>query len=358
MNETAALSLTDKYGPSLDADECARWVSQKVETYRKNIKNSILYPRWVGAFRTRHGLSGAGGADASSLGRRGSRGHRATVRTSTAAVDARHQLSIVAPVIPALDAIPVNTAYKTLSQVREGKRFFDYYVHRLGLGKKFYTTAENAQTFGVSWMVTDWDAFAGSPLQQPGPTQPTRTTTGALVIHTHTPLDLVVDVSQDHKFDWFISRDKFNRWELIARHPDLETEIRNLPSIVDDDKWFGHDFRVDGLGGSAQDTDLVAVWTLHHQRTRALPQGRMIRIISADCWLFDGPYPYGELSISEMTGGKIWNTPFGDSTFHHALGAQTALDRAMSAKVTNVLALGHQLVHITDENFELSELSD
>jgi hypothetical protein len=384
---TGSVSATyrrDQYWASLSPDETTQEVWDRIEAYRRSIKNSQLYPRWVRAFRSRHGLGDANTGEASTITRRGSKGHRAVVKSSVAAVDARHQLSIVSPVIPALDAIPVNTSYKTLSQVREGKRFFDYYVERRGLGKLLYQIAKHCQDFGVGWIVTDWDPFAGpiepqpelspaspqpgaeaAPLDaQPAPevqnngAAPQPQTTGEIVFSVHTPLTLIEDTNQDSHHDWFICRDKANRWELVARYPNLRTEILDLPSIHDDDQWMAHDFRVEGMERKGDQTDLVAVWTLHHKACRAMPQGRMLRIVSADCWLFDGPYPYPELSRSTMIADPIWNTSMGDSTFHHALGVQAALDRALSANVTNILALGHQLVSIQDENFEIQELSD
>jgi hypothetical protein len=387
-----ASTRTDTYRWALEPDEAAQEVINEIAFYRKTIKNSILYPRWVRAFRNKHGLADAQTGEASALSRRGSRGHRASLRSSVAAVDARHQLSIVAPVIPALDAIPVNSAYKTLAQVSEGKRFFDYYVQRKGVGRLFYKCADNQQVFGISWIVTDWDAFGGQALEAPGSQAPAqmnaqpqtaeevaagpdapgpdegqvaggeqvqdaRQTAGDLEFHVHTPLDLVIDTCQDGEHDWFISRDKTSRWELCERYPGMKDKILGLESVVEDDQWTSNDFRVDGFGKD-KGTDLVAVWTLHHRKTRALPQGRMLRVVSADCWLFNGAYPYEDLSISAMVADPIWNSAFGDSTYHHALGIQQALDRALSATVTNVLATGHQLVAIQNENFELQELSD
>lgn len=361
----------DQYWAALPPDECATEVWSRKDEYQKSIKSSTLYPRWVRGFRMFHGLADNGSGDSSRLSRLGSKAHRAGVRSGRLAVDARHQLSIIAPLIPALDAIPVNTAYKTLAQVREGKRFFDYYVERRGLGKMLYQTAENMQKFGVAWLLTDWDPFAGQPmpqgeppadLAQPQPAEvpegpPKQETTGDVVFSAHTPLTCVVDVNQDGEHDWYIVRTKFSRWELRARYPSQATEIANAPSIVDDEKWMGNDFKFDGLQKST-DTDLVAGWTLLHRKNRSLPAGRMLLVLTAQTWLFDGPLPYEEVPIAEMNAGKIWNTPFGDSTLHHASGIQQASDRALSATVTNVLALGHQLVSIQDENFDLQELSD
>lgn len=428
----ASTKHPDKYWADLPADDCAQEMWSRIKSYQDNIKQSTLYPRWVRAFRTRHGLADGNAGDAAYVSRRGSKAHRASVKSSVAAVDARHQLSIVAPAIPALDAIPVNSAYKTLAQVREGKRFFDYYVDRKGLGKLFYRVAEHSQDFGVGWLVSDWDPFGGPPVQpepqqpggdapggtvrpeQPAPLAPATSapppvapaagaasatpkptpgamdlsvhmpqladagaappsnegeepaedaapapvkTAGELVFAAHTPLTLIEDTAQDAHHDWFMVQDRMNRWDLLARYPGKSVEILNLPNIYDSVQWRGSDFRIDYMP-NAQNSDLVAVWTLHHKATRAMPQGRMLRIAAADCWLFDGPYPYSELSRSAMISDPILGTSMGDSTFHHALGLQGALDRTLSATVTNVLALGHQLVSIQDENFELEELSD
>lgn len=361
--------MWDRYWAAEPPEECAKAVVDKINTFRDNLKKSQLWPRYIRSFRNWHGLGDQHSGEVSTLSRRGNRGQRASVRTSTAAIDARHQLGLIAPVIPALDAIPINTAYKTLAQVPESKRFFDYFVERRGLGRIFYKTAEYCLQFGIAWCVTDWDVFGGPLLEQGnqqtgqpllGPDgQPIKPRhQGELKFRAHNPLDNVIDFHQDGHHDWFISRDKVNRWKLIEDYPALKAELLNADSVLQDDEWSSSNFRFDSLSKDRYLTDLIPIWTLHHRRASPLPNGRLFRIVNDKCWLFDGPYPYDELTIAEMNAGKIWNTAMGDSTYHHALGVQAGLDRVLSAMATNALALGHQFVNIPDENFELKELSD
>jgi hypothetical protein len=359
---SASKQRQDEYWAAVkEPSEVAREIWDKVQGWRKAMKNSTMWGRWARTYRTLHGLTDAQTGEASALTRRGSKGHRASVKSGIAATDARHQLSLISPVIPALEAIPINTAYRTLAQVREAKRIFDYFVQRKGLGKVFYKCADYMQRFGVSWIVSDWDPFGGvliPPQMEQGPdAQPTRS--GDMRFRAYTPLDLTIDLNQDGHHDWFIARDKVNRWKLVDDHPDLRSVIMNLSTVAEDDRWMGGDFRFEGtMRDKEGNSDLVPIWTLHHRPMGGLPNGRIVRIITDQDVLYEGAYPYQELTMAEMNASQIWNSALGDSTAHHAVGMQQALDRALSAIVTNVLALGHQLVSIEDEDFELAELAD
>src|SRR5262249_27244793 len=124
----AVTPLRDTYWAAESGDALAEQVMDKIQRYREALKKSVLWQRMIRAEHNWHGLQSARSGEASATGRRGSRGHRAAIRASTRAIDARRQLSLILPVIPALDAIPVNTAWKTLAQVPIAKQFFDYYV--------------------------------------------------------------------------------------------------------------------------------------------------------------------------------------------------------------------------------------
>src|SRR5258708_37706379 len=128
----------DIYWAAESGDELAALCMDKVKRYREAMKKSILWQRMIRADRNWHGLQDMQSGEASTLGRRGSKGHRAAVRSSTAAIAAQHQLALIMPIIPSLDAVPVNTAYRTLAQVPDAQRFFNYSREPPGLGRQFY----------------------------------------------------------------------------------------------------------------------------------------------------------------------------------------------------------------------------
>jgi len=361
---SASSKVRDTYWALESGDELAQVAMDKIRRYRDAIKKSILWQRMIRAERNWHGLQDPHSGEGSTLQRRGSRGQRAAVRSSTAAIDAQHQLSLIMPLIPALDAVPVNTAYKTLAQVPETKRFFNYYVEHRGLGQQFYRQVEYMQKLGTGYLVTDWDVFGGPLLPQPIPwnqgdaSQGAREFQGEAAFRAHNALDLIVDLFNDGSHDWFISRDKVSRWKLWHNYKELRDEIKNLPGVLVDDEWMQGNFRFDVQSRDDDLTDLIPVYTLHHRRTGPLPNGKMFKFLSDRVWLFEGAYPYESLHFSVMKSRSIWNYALGDTTFALALGPQAAMDRILSTCLTNVLALGHQFITVNGENFEVKELSD
>lgn len=359
----------DAYRWGLGTQECTEEMFRAIDRYRDTLKGSDIYQRWVRAHRCYHAFAEGGSGDGSFLGRRGSKGQRAVTRNSRTATDARHAIAIISQAVPSLEGLPVNSAPETLAQVRLVKRLFDYYMERRQLSREYYTAAVGSFRFGINWIFFDWDPFAGDPLpapeaepapevEEPGPT---RTTTGDIVYRARSPLQTVIDLQQSGEHDWMMVADPINRWELAARYPAQLEEIKKLRSLAEKDrKDWGNDFHL-GVTNNARgtDSDLVQVWTLYHRKCRAMPEGRILCAASDDCWLFDGPLPYDEVpSVEIVAGDKIEGTPWADSPMFHATGTQSAIDRAYSAWITNVLATAHQFVSVPDPNFSVSELSD
>ncbi len=354
----------DKYWAAESGDELAALCMDKVKRYREALKKSILWQRMIRADRNWHGLQDMHSGEASTLGRRGSKGHRAAVRSSTAAIDAQHQLALIMPIIPSLDAVPVNTAYRTLAQVPEAKRFFNYFVEHRGLGQQFYKAVTYGQKLGTGYLVTDWDPFAGTLLEKPEPwdandvSRGLRKFQGEPKYRAHNALDCILDLFNDGNADWCITRDKVNRWKLVDDYPELADDIKQAAGVLSDDEWMQGNFRFDVQSRDDDLTDLIPVFTLHHRRAGPMPQGKMFRFLDDRIWLFEKGYPYEALHLAIYRPRDIWNYALGDSTFHMALGPQAAMDRILSTSLTNVLALGHQFVHVNGENFEIKELSD
>lgn len=363
----------DVYRWATDPDECAAQMFKARDAYRNALKSGDIYPRWVRSYRCYHAFADGQSGDGSFLGRRGSKGQRAVTRNSRTATDARHAISIISQAVPAIDGLPVNSAPESLAQVRLVKRLFEYYMERRQLGREYYKAAVGSFKFGTYWIFFDWDPFAGQPLETPEPigalpegqppdapdTRPTRQTTGDVLYRARSPLDVVIDLHQSGQHDWMMVADSASRWELIARYPNAKEELQSLPSLAQErDQQWGSDFRVLGQDKSSE-SDLVRVWTLYHRKCRAMPQGRMLAAVSEDCWLFEGPLPYEEIPAVELVAGdRIEGTPWSDSPMFHATGTQAAIDRALSAWITNILATAHQLVSISDPKFEIAEISD
>ncbi len=131
---------------------------------------------------------------------------------------------------------------------------------------------------------------------------------------------------------------KMNRWDLVAQYPDLKQEILNFPSVRDEKATLGtFNFIADYL-----DDDLVYVREFYHKATPAVPFGRMVAFLNAECVFMDSDddeektgNPYEELPIVPFIFQKMHHTCLGVPWYSDLLPAQEMFDANMSAMATN-----------------------
>lgn len=138
-----------------------------------------------------------------------------------------------------------------------------------------------------------------------------------------------------------------NRYDLMANYPHLTQEIKSASSIRDE------------LQGSPnlsfmsryEDSDMVYVKEFYHRPTPALPNGRFVAYLNANCVLTDytndqGDYmnPYGTIPAHRFTFSKLIGTGLGYPMLSSLLPLNEMLDHEMSVIATNHAAFGVQSV--------------
>lgn len=205
------------------------------------------------------------------------------------------------------------------------------------LDLKYADSIENGMVHGMSFMYVRW-----------------RTDKGA--IHTkdqmgiqHFKGDLCItvptvwDVSFDHNipdpkdWQWVQVREIMNRWDLIAQFPQMEQQLKALPSIRQSQGWFNLQ-----ASRSPSDDDLVYIWNAYHIPSPALPEGRYIAYGSADCVLYDNVNHYGELPVYVNRPESIPNCGLGYPFYSNLLPLQEMFDTCLSSIATNNSAFGVQ----------------
>lgn len=138
---------------------------------------------------------------------------------------------------------------------------------------------------------------------------------------------------------YFIVRDLVNKYDLAAQHPKAaETILRASTKNRDEYLVTPTNFRWDEF-----EEDLIETFTLLHENTLAMPEGRMT-IICGDEVLDDVRLPYRQMPIVHFQPGKIQGSVCGDSPITSLVSIQEGIDALYGAVLSNNLNYARQNV--------------
>lgn len=157
---------------------------------------------------------------------------------------------------------------------------------------------------------------------------------GDVEVSLPTVFDMIYDFTIAHweHQQWAECRVKRNRWDLIQQHPELETEIKQLPSVSDE-------YRT-SMATLFDDRDMVYVYEMYHKPTPSLPKGRMLVYSNTKTVYYDDTNPYDCIPIEPLMPEKIEGLCYGYAPLSNILPAQEMFDHSYSCLATNQSSLG------------------
>jgi hypothetical protein len=230
-----------------------------------------------------------------------------------------------------------NSDVESQSQVILGAGLLDYYMREKRLERYIKQAVKDGLMFADAFTVADWNANGGNTYG--------KTASGATVYEgdikykNYNPLNMIRDYTKTspRDEDWYIPRDFENKYDLAAQFPDLRDKI--LDSSID----ALESARTTVLGYfELEDSDQVAVYTLRHAPTPAIPQGRYTRVLDNGTVLLDGPLPYDETHCYRLAPDEESGTIFGYTVAFDLLAVQEAHDIVVSTAITNISTFGVQ----------------
>lgn len=234
-----------------------------------------------------------------------------------------------------------NSDVKSQSQVILATGLLDYYMREKKLERFIKQAVKDSLIWGEAFVRAEWDATSGETYG--------KTDTGAIVYQgdikykNYIPLDAIRDFTQTspNQDDWIILRDFQNKHTLAAKFPNLEKEI--LTDSIDALELA----RTTTINALALDeSDNVAVYTLIHRPTPALPQGRYTTCLDNGTVMMDGPIPYKDTHVYRIAPDEESGTIFGFTVGFDLLSMQEAIDILYSTAITNQSTFGVQNVLI------------
>lgn len=251
-----------------------------------------------------------------------------------------------------------NSDFDSMAQTIVGNGILDYYNRVKDLGSIADDAVEDWLQFGDAYVYQGWDFSLGDPYM-PDPTNPTSVVKQGDVAHkVFVPLDVIFDFMgglKDAKRQWYILRDFQNKWDLIARYPELRDKI--IRHADDSELW---KYRRMGPKGNAPD-DYIPVFIFIHDRTDAVPNGRFFTFVGDDCWLVDSDLPsfYKTMPVHRLVESKQRGSGFGYTPAFDLAAIAEAINGLYSTILTNQSTFGVQNIMMPSGcNISVTELLD
>jgi hypothetical protein len=244
---------------------------------------------------------------------------------------------------------------EVIQDVHLGNSVLDQYITQQRLDTKGRELCEGGLVCGAWFTETTWRTDKGAPY--------TRGENGAIIYTGSIDIQLrsIFDVFYDMTVnDWteltyVETRCLMNRYDLIAQHPELESEILALPSISEAggaNSWY------DRTRGGEGNDDNVYVYKCFAKPSAALPNGRMIIYGDERCVFYDDENLYKCIPVEPFMPEKVLGVGFGYPQISNLLAAQEMYDNSLSAIATNQAQFAVQSVTVPrGSNINVNELN-
>lgn len=237
---------------------------------------------------------------------------------------------------PTMEARATNTDAKSLSQAYLANGLLDYYMREKRMETYLKRAVEYAIVLGTGYIKMAWNATTGEQVDFNEELN-TPIYEGDVEFTNLSPFDVITDNSKEDSssVDWYMCRTWKNKYDLIAKYPEMEDEIMAIPNKIEMLRY-----RFNMI--STDDTDDIAVYEFFHKRTESLPDGRYMMFLSDTCICQDGPMPYRSLPIFRISPADIMGTPYGYTNIFDLLPLQESVNALYSTVLTNQNAFGVQ----------------
>lgn len=330
------MSDSQIYFAAQEPEKTASNLLKKSETFFNVLNSNAYLSKLRDMYRFYYGHFNGDANDSHEISFTGEQGELVKLPVNHFRNLARHMYNLITANRPTLEARAVNSDYKSLSQTYLANGILDYYMREKGLEDKIYDAVEMSVVLGAAFLKMDWNATAGETYDvDPVTGEPSNE--GELEFSLLSPLDVVVDGTKDNwlAHEWVLTRSFVNRYNLIAKYPDMTEKIMSMQS-----KNGAEQYRVSVF--SNDDTDDIPVYEFFHKKTEAMPNGRYLLFLAGDCVLLDLDMPYRNIPVFNLSPSMIMGTPYGYTDMFDVFPIQEMLNSMYSAVATNQNAFNVQ----------------
>lgn len=328
-----------EYWASKPSEEVGQEIFKRVEEFYDNLKKDGFYYLLRKSYNAYYGIQGGPSGQmfmSSDILRGGKQGENYNFKANIYRNVLQHMLVLVTSERPAYETMAVNTDFKSQSQAELGDGLLEYYTTEKRSDRSMVRACEYSLFLGSGHVSVTWNPSAGRQYSvNPETGMPVHE--GDLQYEAHTPIDVGVDPTcADHRrARWKWVRRWVNRYDLIAEYPDLAEDIARIESRDEEIESWNFTTRFRG-----ESSDEIPVFDWYHDKSPAMPDGRMVSILPGGIVLFDGPLPYQAIPIYTIMPATYLDTPYGYSPGFDMLAVQVGIDEIYSCIITNLIAFG------------------
>lgn len=329
----------DGYFAARKPEECAASALNKAQSFYNTLRSNAYLEKLKNMWRAYYGAYSQDVGYGHKITFTGEQGELVQLPVNHFHNIARHIYTMITANRPTLEARAVNTDYKSLSQTYLANGILDYYMREKHLERTINDAVEMAIVLGSSFVKLEWNATSGEAYDI-DPETGEINYEGELETSLLSPFDVVYDGTKETwNHDWILVRSFQNRFNLIAKYPELADKIKGIPTKAETSVYRLAVF-------SNDETDDIAVYEFYHKRTEAMPEGRYLLFLDSDCILLDAKLPYRVIPIFRIAPENILGTPYGYSPMFDVLPIQEALNAQYSAIMTNQNAFAVQNIYV------------
>lgn len=326
----------NSYFAAQSPDKLASTCLAKAQSFYNTLEANFYLDKLAKMWYFYHGeYSDSFSGSSHQIGFSGDQGELAVLPVNHFRNIAQHMLVMITSNRPTMEARAVNTDYKSLSQTYLANGILDYYMREKKLEDAIRRVTEMAIVLGAGFIGLEWNATAGD-IYDFDPETGEKASEGELEWKTYSPFDVVFDGTKDSwDNEWLIVRSNKNKYNLMAKYPELANKIKTLPAKSDEARYKISTF-------SNDNTDDITVYEFYHKKTEAMPEGRYCLFLDSDIVLLDIPLPYRQIPIFRISAGEFMGTPYGYSPMFDLFPLQEGVNSLYSTIMTNQSAFGVQ----------------
>lgn len=345
------MSQDNSYFAAKDANETASVLISRSTDWFQSLDTSGYLLKLQTMWAAYHGAFYRDDGDSHSIIFGGEQGELVEIGVNHLRNLAQHMLNMITSTRPAMQARSINTDYKSTIQTKLANGLLDYYMRDHRLEEYLKTAVEYAIVFGSGYIKLEWNSMLGEVYEIDEETG-AEIREGDLDFSNLSPFDVMFDTNrEDRKHDWVLTRSFKNRWDLVAKYPELKEKIIALPTKSQLMQFTAFGFHYD-------ETDLIPVYEFYHKRTEAMAEGRYLLYLSDECVLLDSAMPYRNLPVYAIAPSYYLGTPYGYTPMFDILSLQDAVNSLYSTVLSNQTAFGVQnIIMPIGANISMSSLA-
>lgn len=330
--ERKTSKLSDYFALQTGSDLIAECF-KRIDDYHRYVESTGRLSTWKRSYKNFY----LGGIENARLKTGGEKNQFVLAQVNHFANILSHMLNNVTNQRPNLKARATNDDFKSLAQTKIGNQVLEYYLDEKDLESYLKTAAELSLIFGEGFVEELWDATLGRDIAVDENENPI--SEGDVAFYFYSPLDVVRDFTMGSYEDcsWRITRKWINRWNLAAKFPQYEEEILSSVSTMSNMRKvrIGHPV-------FEAENDQIALYSLIHDRTKVIPDGRFVQFIeNENVILIDGPMPHKRI-LHRVAPQDQHGTTFGYTKAYDLLPIQENLNMLYSIIASNQSMFGVQ----------------